>query len=151
MRTANALLAEKGGLALLKDPLMHTATAEIMHEGKPRAVVQRDIKAKEKARDALSRRYATSELSGEEILGVLYSVSDNNAYLRFNRDPVDKMITHLREYFDPKTPEPGFSLGITVWMGGARLSHNHERQYAYVMQVRSVQKFFTHPSPGFNI
>jgi len=78
-------------------------------------------------------------------------VSDNNAYLRFNRDPVDKMITHLREYFDPKTPEPGFSLGITVGMGGARLSHNHERQYAYVMQVRSIQKFFTQAPPGFNI
>jgi hypothetical protein len=65
---------------------------------------------------------------------VLYSVSDNNAYLRFNRDPVDRMIGYLKQYFDPKNPEPGFSLGITMGMGGARLSHNHERQYTYVMQ-----------------
>ena len=134
MRTAYELLAEKNGLAMLKDGLMHQATAEIMHEGKPRIQVQREIKAKEKAREHLSRRYAHSDLSSEEILSVLYSVSDNNAYLRFNRDPVDRMIGYLKQYFDPKNPEPGFSLGITMGMGGARLSHNHERQYTYVMQ-----------------
>ena len=134
MRTAHALLAEKNGLAMLRDGLMHQATAEIMHEGKPRIQVQREIKAKEKAREHLSRRYSHADLSSEEILSVLYSISDNNAYLRFNRDPVDRMIDFLKRYFDPKTPEPGFSLGITMGMGGARLSHNHERQYTYVMQ-----------------
>lgn len=41
---------------------------------------------------------------------MLYSISDNNAYLRFNRDPVDKMIGYLKQYFDPKVPEKGFSL-----------------------------------------
>jgi hypothetical protein len=51
MRTAYELLAEKNGLAMLKDGLMHQATAEIMHEGKPRIQVQREIKAKEKARE----------------------------------------------------------------------------------------------------
>jgi hypothetical protein len=60
MRTAYELLAEKNGLAMLKDGLMHQATAEIMHEGKPRIQVQREIKAKEKAREHLSRRYAHS-------------------------------------------------------------------------------------------
>jgi len=134
MRTAHELLREKGGLAMLEDGLMHQATAEIMHEGKPRTQVQREIKAKEKAREHLSRRYASATLTSEEILNVLYSISDNNAYLRFNRDPVDRMLDYLRSYFDPKSPEPGFSLGITVGMGGARLSHNHERQYTYVMQ-----------------
>jgi len=134
MRTAYNLLADKGGLGMLNDGLMHQATAEIMHEGKPRAQVQREIKAKETARAHLSKRYANAQLTSEEILAVLYSISDNNAYLRFNRDPVDKMIGYLKEYFDPKTPEAGFNLGITMGMGGARLSHSHERQYTYVMQ-----------------
>ena len=35
---------------------------------------------------------------------MLYSISDNNAYLRFNRDPVDRMLEYLRSYFDPKSP-----------------------------------------------
>uniref|UniRef100_A0A7S0X7U2 Non-canonical E2 ubiquitin-conjugating enzyme C-terminal domain-containing protein n=1 Tax=Mantoniella antarctica TaxID=81844 RepID=A0A7S0X7U2_9CHLO len=134
LKTAHNLLADKSGLAMLADGLMHQATAEIMHEGKARHEVQREIKAKEKAREHLSRRYATAVLSSEDILSVLYSISDNNSYLRFNRDPVDKMIGYLKEYFEPKTPEKGFSLGITMGMGGARLSHNHERQYTYVMQ-----------------
>ena len=134
LKTAHALLAEKGGLAMLNDGLMHQATAEIMHEGRPRSEVQREIKAKEKAREHLSRRYANANLTSEEILSCLYSISDNNAYLRFNCDPVDKMIGYLKQYFDPKSPEKGYSLGITMGMGGARLSHNHERQYTYVMQ-----------------
>ena len=85
----NALLAEKNGLAMLDDALMHQATAEIAHLGKARFAVQREIKAKEKAREALARKYANATLTGEEILSVLYSISDNNAYLRFNRDPID--------------------------------------------------------------
>ena len=46
MRTAHALLAEKNGLAMLRDGLMHQATAEIMHEGKPRIQVQRGDQGK---------------------------------------------------------------------------------------------------------
>ena len=44
------------------------------------------------------------------------------------------MLTFLSEMFDPKTPEEGFSLGISTGMEGARLSHNHARQYSYVSQ-----------------
>ena len=135
LRTAYALLSEtEKGLDMLNDPLMHTATAEIMHEGKPRHEVQREIKQKERARETLSKKYASRDLSSEEILHVLYSIADNNAYLRYNRDPVDEMLTFLSEMFDPKTPEEGFSLGISTGMEGARLSHNHARQYSYVSQ-----------------
>ena len=135
MRTAHALLAEKNGLLMLDDALMHQATAEIAHLGKARFAVQKEIKAKEKAREALARKYANATLTGEEILSVLYSISDNNAYLRFNRDPVDRMLTHLNACFDPKLPETReFSLGISVGAEGARLSHTHERQFLYVSQ-----------------
>jgi len=135
LRTAYALLSEtQNGLDMLNDPLMSTATAEIMHEGKPRHEVQREIKQKERARETLSRKYAAKDLSSEDILHVLYSIADNNAYLRYNRDPVDEMLKFLTDMFDPKTPEEGFSLGISTGMEGARLSHNHARQYAYVSQ-----------------
>ena len=136
MRTAYALLAEKNGLAMLDDGLMHQATAEIDHVGKARFVVQREIKAKEKARDVLARKYANADLTKDEILSVLYSISDNNAYLRFNRDPVDRMLHYLTSNFDPKHPgdDRAFSLGIVVGADGSRLSHTHERQFAYVSQ-----------------
>lgn len=45
------------------------------------------------------------------------------------------MITYLRAWFRPEMAEcPEFSLGISVGNQGARLSHNHERQYNYVLQ-----------------
>mmetsp|Transcript_12396 Transcript_12396/g.46257 ORF Transcript_12396/g.46257 Transcript_12396/m.46257 type:complete len:642 (-) Transcript_12396:152-2077(-) len=135
LRTAYTLLAKKGGLDMLRDPLMETATAEIAHAQKQRFLVQKEIRAKEKAREFLARRYATDELPSEDILRVLYSISDNNAYLRFNRDPVSKMLAYLTEFFDAKTPESReFSLGISVGSDGARLSHTHERQFLYVSQ-----------------
>lgn len=46
LKTAHNLLAEKGGLTMLNDGLMHQATAEILHEGRARHDVQREIKAK---------------------------------------------------------------------------------------------------------
>lgn len=135
LNTVDTFLRERGGEALLRDALMETATAEIMHEGLARHEVQRMIKKKEKARDAIASRYASETLSKDDILHCLYSISDNNAFLRFNRDPVDKMIAMLNKFFDPQVPETGFSLGISLGMNGARLSHNHQRQFTYVSQT----------------
>ncbi len=47
LRTVHALLEERGGLAMLDDPLMEPATAEIVAgEGIPRHEVQRRIKVR---------------------------------------------------------------------------------------------------------
>ena len=56
LRTVHALLEEKGGLAVLSDPLMHRATREIPSQGRPRFEIQRDIKDKERSRETLARR-----------------------------------------------------------------------------------------------
>ena len=64
----------------------------------------------------------------------MYSISDNNSFLLFNRDPIDRMIAYMKKYFKPNEVEKGFDLSIAMGSGGARLSHNHERQYTYVLQ-----------------
>lgn len=79
-------------------------------------------------------RYRNRDLKEEEILHCLYSISDNNSFLLFNRDPIDRMMTSMKAYFKPTEAEPNYSLGISMGSGGARLTHNHERQYAYVLQ-----------------
>lgn len=63
LRTVHGLLAERGGLALLADGLMERATAEIVAGDRPRAEVQRDIKQKERAREALVRKHRSTQLS----------------------------------------------------------------------------------------
>jgi len=134
LKTVYSFLKSRGGEGLLADALMEQATAEIMHEGLPRHEVQRMIKRKERAREAIASKYQSSSVSKEDILQCLYSIADNNAYLRFNRDPVDQMLRLLDTFFDPDSPEKAYSLGITMGIGGARLSHNHQRQFTYCAQ-----------------
>jgi Protein of unknown function (DUF2009) len=63
LRTVYSLLEEAGGLALLDDPLVERATADIIAGNRPRSEIQRDIKVKEKSREQLARKYRSSSLS----------------------------------------------------------------------------------------
>lgn len=66
-------------------PHRTTTPAEIVAGERPRAQVQRDIKHKERAREALAKKYRNAQLTEEAILWSIYSISDNNSYLLFNR------------------------------------------------------------------
>jgi hypothetical protein len=44
------------------------------------------------------------------------------------------MIALLKQYFSPTNIEEGYSLAISYGQKGARLTHNHERQYYYALQ-----------------
>ena len=52
--------------------------------------------AQERAREQLSRKYSSKQLSVESILTALYSISDNNSFLLFNRDPIVRVIDYLQ-------------------------------------------------------
>ena len=144
LRTVAALLEDGGAIKMLDDPLMQVATAEIMAGGRPRTAVQKDIKTKEKARDMLARKYRTKDLGEEDLLRCLYSISDNNSFLAFSRDPVDRMIMYLKAYFRPDGFEHGLSLAIQGGAQGARLTHSHERQYTYVLQSLTLWREIAH-------
>ena len=60
LKTVYSLLEEKGGLAMLSDPLMSRATREIVSLGRSRYDIQKDIKDKERSRDTLAHRSAMS-------------------------------------------------------------------------------------------
>ena len=74
----------------------------------------------------------------------LYSIGDNNSYLHFNRDPVDRVIAMLTQHFRPDEIEEGLSLAISGGVGGARLSHNHQRQYTFVLQSLTLWREISH-------
>jgi hypothetical protein len=124
---------------------MLTATAEIIDDKrKPRSQIQREIKQKEAAIETLARKYSSKHITDEEIKNCLYSIGDNNSYLTFNRDPVDKMIKLLTTYFAPDRMDEKHSLAIHAGMNGARLSHSHERQYYYVLQSLTLWREVAH-------
>ena len=90
------------------------------------------------------QRYSSNRLPEDYLLQCLYSISDNNSFLLFNRDPVDRMIAYLQHYFQPNQVEQGFSLGISGGFEGARLTHNHQRQYNYALQSLTLWREISH-------
>ncbi|KXS21395.1 hypothetical protein M427DRAFT_93855 [Gonapodya prolifera JEL478] len=144
LKTVHAALEDGGALGVLKDPLVETATMEIKAEGKERWAVQQEIRKKERAIEVLAGRYATAAMSQEAIRQCLYSIGDNHAYLRYNRDPCEKMLEWLNKYFSPDAAEPGYSLAIHMGRAGARLSHDHHRQFHYVSQSLSLWREIAH-------
>jgi hypothetical protein len=148
IKTVHGLLDQHGMLDLLRDPLITAATQEIVAEKRSRREIQRDIKAKERAIETLSAKYSRPpKLPQEVVRQALYSIGDNHAFLRTNRDPCDRMIGYLQQYFHPtqvRDKKNADSLAIRSGRGGARLSHDHARQYAYVMQSLALWREILH-------
>eukprot|EP01095_Lingulamoeba_sp_RSL-Kostka_P009020 TRINITY_DN3077_c4_g2_i2.p1 TRINITY_DN3077_c4_g2~~TRINITY_DN3077_c4_g2_i2.p1 ORF type:complete len:632 (-),score=224.65 TRINITY_DN3077_c4_g2_i2:123-2018(-) len=133
--TAFQKLKEGKAQNMLDDPLMEIATRAIMEDGKKsRYDIRMEVQKKEKAVKYLSKRYSTRKISPDDIKHCLYSIGDNNSFLVFNRDPIDKMIELLTSFFSPKKYEEKYSLSIFGGQDGSRLTHSHERQYHYCLQ-----------------
>lgn len=120
-------------LAVFQDKLILYATADISPTGKTRAEIQRMIKQKEAATEKLASKYSTSVYSKEDIRQVLYSISDYNAYVNSNRRPIMRLLERLEVFRDPAIKQR-YSLGIQYGRNGARLTHDHERQWHYAQQ-----------------
>jgi Protein of unknown function (DUF2009) len=144
IKTVHTVLDAHDALDLLRDPLVTIATQEITAEDRNRREVQKDIKAKEKAIELLSSRYATAQLSQEDVRQALYSIGDNHAFLRVNRDPCERMIGYLKHYFHAIHIQDKRDLAIKSGKGGARLSHDHSKQYSYVLQSLTLWREILH-------
>jgi hypothetical protein len=83
--TVYSFLEERHGLSVLHEDIILIATREIVPDGKTRPQIQAEIKRKERSIEQLSRKYQSKYLSADEIRHCLYSIGDNNAYLRGNR------------------------------------------------------------------
>ncbi|KAJ2460471.1 hypothetical protein GGF42_000814, partial [Coemansia sp. RSA 2424] len=145
IKTVYSVLESLGVLYILEDEMVAVATKEILALGKARAQIQLEIKQKERAIEYLCKAYATSDCPAEVIRQCLYSIGDNHAYLRFNRDPCDRMLAHLKANFVPQRAESNqLSLAILHGQNGARLSHSHESQYHYVLQTLTLWREMLH-------
>ncbi|KAG6861870.1 hypothetical protein C0995_011167 [Termitomyces sp. Mi166 len=145
IKTVYSILEEHQVTDLLRDDLITVATKEIYSEGRSRREIQKDIKSKERAIETLAARYERDGLSQEKLRQCLYSIGDNHAFLRVNRDPCERMINYLKEYFHPtQAKDSKSSLAIRSGRDGARLSHDHGKQYAYVLQSLTLWREILH-------
>lgn len=139
VKTVYGLLkrGDKSGLQVLFDPMIVDATAEVRPEGRSRRMINRMIKQKESCIEKLSKKYSSATgVSNEQIKMALYSIGDYNAYTNKNRLPVLRMMKRLEQFQDSGSGE--FSLGISYGKGGARLTHDHEKQFLYVKQALAL-------------
>ncbi|KAJ2457791.1 hypothetical protein GGI03_006001 [Coemansia sp. RSA 2337] len=145
IKTVYSVLESLGVLYILDDEMVAVATKEIVSQGKARAQIQLEIKQKERAIEYLCKAYATNDCPAEVIRQCLYSIGDNHAYLRFNRDPCDRMLAYLTANFAPQRAESDqLSLAILHGQNGARLSHSHESQFHYVLQTLTLWREMLH-------
>ncbi|KAI9216667.1 hypothetical protein BC828DRAFT_393104, partial [Blastocladiella britannica] len=144
IKTVHRVLEEHDALALLSDPLVLDATAEIVSEGKPRRAVELEIRRKENAVKVLSAKYAKGRLTADDVAQLLYSVGDHHHYLKFHRDPCDQMLKYLTTYFHPEESKGPTNLGIRAGAEGARLTHHHPKQFTYVYQSLALWREIAH-------
>ncbi|KAJ2159698.1 hypothetical protein GGF46_002823 [Coemansia sp. RSA 552] len=145
IKTVHSVLESLGTTYILEDEMVAVATKEIVSHGKARSQVQLEIKQKERAIEYLCKAYATAECPAEVIRQCLYSIGDNHAYLRFNRDPCDRMLNYLTTFFSPTRAEcDELSLSIFCGRNGARLSHTHGNQFHYVQQTLTLWREILH-------
>jgi len=126
--TVSAELEDLGALELLEEPDLALAS-------RSRAPADK-ADAKRAATARLLAKYAADDKPrAVRIERCILSMADDTALTEGHVRPVQQMLELLEAAFDRDKPErSGLSLQISVGRNGARLSHSHATQYAYVEQ-----------------
>ncbi|KAL9542593.1 hypothetical protein MBANPS3_008538 [Mucor bainieri] len=134
IKTVYDFLKSRESVEVLHDDNIELATREISSEMKTREQIGAEVQRKQYAIQSICEKHANDSISKEEIERCLLSMSDNNAFLKANRDPCDRMLKYLSKYFTPTKHDHGYSLAISAGRHGHRLTHSHSTQYTYVHQ-----------------
>ncbi|GAN04440.1 conserved hypothetical protein [Mucor ambiguus] len=134
IKTVYDFLKSRESVEVLHDDNIVLATREISPEMKTREQIDAEVQRKQYAIQSICEKHANDSISKEEIERCLLSMSDNNAFLKANRDPCDKMLKYLSKYFTPIKHDHGYTLAISAGRHGHRLTHSHSTQYTYVHQ-----------------
>ena len=127
MLTVRRELEDMSATELLEDADLEAAV---------RAVLPGEsAEAKREATTRLVAKYGGGDAAAcARIERVLVSLADDEALTLAHVAPVERMLQLLHEEFDPSSAEMGVSLAISAGRQGARLTHSHEMQFAYVEQ-----------------
>eukprot|EP01063_Lacrimia_lanifica_P003007 TRINITY_DN11620_c0_g2_i1.p1 TRINITY_DN11620_c0_g2~~TRINITY_DN11620_c0_g2_i1.p1 ORF type:complete len:692 (+),score=257.92 TRINITY_DN11620_c0_g2_i1:78-2153(+) len=134
IKTVEDKVEEFGLGELLSDPRVALATTPV-----PRLPqidkLNAALRRKTKVQKQLIKKYAPSRHEKEKVEQVIYSMDDRNVFIMQNATPCSEMIALCKRFFSPTIPENELiSLTITEGECGSRLSHDHEKQYYFVLQ-----------------
>lgn len=85
IKTVYDFLKGRESVEVLHDDNIVLATREITTEFKTREQIDAEVQRKQIAIKALCEKYANERITAEEIERCLFSLSDNNAFLKANR------------------------------------------------------------------
>ena len=99
------------------------------------------LRYKDKLVDLLCKEYARkTSAKASDIEIAIRSLNDANNFANNNSDSAEKLIVELRKHFDPSKSTPETCLSIVEGQSGSRLTHEHEQQFAFVLQSLSLWK-----------
>eukprot|EP01013_Petalomonas_cantuscygni_P044613 TRINITY_DN923_c0_g1_i1.p1 TRINITY_DN923_c0_g1~~TRINITY_DN923_c0_g1_i1.p1 ORF type:complete len:533 (+),score=117.40 TRINITY_DN923_c0_g1_i1:153-1751(+) len=150
IRTVQSTLQDLAADALLKDPLLPHAVTPV-----PLLADRRELNKALRHKDLLVKellhKYAGRDSRRQEQIEMcIRSIGDANCHVRDTARVIDRMISFLRAYFDPKVPTKDGadrSLAIATGQEGARLDHAHSVQYTYVLQSLAMWKVVSQEMP----
>lgn len=138
--TVTSYLEARGLEELLEDtdlPLCITPVPKFERRSHQNAALRR----KDMTVDRLCRRYATAKgLKVEEVEIAVRSLNDANNFAQNNSESAGNLMDHLKAFFSPTEADESTNLAITEGEDGARLTHEHGRQYTYVLQSLALWK-----------
>ncbi|KAI9259891.1 hypothetical protein BY458DRAFT_516961 [Sporodiniella umbellata] len=145
IKTVYDFLKKHECVNLLHDDNIVVATREVSIDFKTREQVDNEVSRKQNAIQSLCEKYSSGDgLSKEDVERCILSISDNNAFLKANRDPCEKMLKYLSKHFNPAKHDDGYSLAISAGRNGHRLTHSHSTQYTYVHQSLCLWREIMH-------
>ncbi|EPY31617.1 hypothetical protein AGDE_08962 [Angomonas deanei] len=108
---------------------------------KDKDTLNKCLRCKDQAVNELIRTAAESYRVKEEVAEVaVRSLNDANCFSNDNVKTTIKLLGLLKKYFSPNVCTSATDLSITEGSSGSRLTHEHSRQYYYVLQSLTLWK-----------
>lgn len=107
-----------------------------------RAKLNKALRFKDATVKRVSKEYASKAGVDREVVElIIFSLNDANCFANSNVDSTTELISLLKSRFSSETPSSRLKdLGITEGQDGSRLTHEHAKQYAFVIQSLTLWK-----------
>jgi hypothetical protein len=108
---------------------------------KDRNLLNKALRYKDVMVDKMVKRHAKDAgAKVEDVEMCVRSLNDANNFANDNVVSTVRLIELLRECFPPTDPQPDTDLSITEGASGSRLTHDHSKQFYFVIQSLSLWK-----------
>jgi len=141
--TVGGRIAELGLQGMLEDERLRVCITPVPRI-KSNTELNKALRYKDRLVSLFCKEWAvksTTKCTPDDVELIVRSLNDQNDFADANVDSTKKLADLLREHFSPDTPRStASSLAIREEEGGSRLTHEHAKQYHFVLQSLTLWK-----------